>query len=38
MIKKYKIYNDDNELVAEGGLQEILELLLNLGYSIKVQK
>ncbi len=31
----YKIYNEDNELVAKGGLFEILELLINLDYKIE---
>lgn len=38
MTKKYKIYNQDNELVANGKLLEILELLINLGYRIEVEK
>ena len=38
MAKEYKIYNEDNELVEEGGLQEILELLINLGYRIEENK
>ena len=29
---KYKIYNEDNELVAKGGLFNILQLLINLGF------
>jgi hypothetical protein len=32
---KYRIYNEDNELVEEGGLFEIIELLINLGYRIE---
>ena len=35
MINKYKIYNEDNELVGKGGLLEILELLINLGYKVE---
>ena len=35
MINKYKIYNEDNELVSKGGLLEILELLINLGYKVE---
>jgi hypothetical protein len=35
MTKEYKIYNEDNELVAQGKLLEILELLINLGYRIE---
>mgnify|MGYP003125916453 FL=1 len=38
MTKEYKIYNEDNELVAEGKLLEILELLINLGYRIEENK
>ena len=33
--KKFKIYNEDNELVAKGELPEILQLLINLGYKIE---
>ena len=32
---KYKIYNEDNELVAKGGLFNILQLLINLGFKIE---
>ena len=32
---KYKIYNEDDELVAKGGLFNILQLLINLGYRIE---
>tara|TARA_Y100000004_G_scaffold161918_1_gene190279 strand:+ start:253 stop:381 length:129 start_codon:yes stop_codon:yes gene_type:complete len=32
---KYKIYNEDDELVAKGGLFDIIELLINLGYRIE---
>ena len=32
---KYKIYNEDDELVAKGGLFKILQLLINLGYRIE---
>lgn len=38
MINKYKIYNEDNELVAKGELPEILQLLINLGYKIEEKK
>ena len=31
----YKIYNEDNELVAKGGLFNIIQLLINLGYKIE---
>ncbi len=31
----YKIYNEDDELVAKGGLFEILELLINRGFKIE---
>jgi hypothetical protein len=34
-LAKYKIYNEDNELVAKGELLEILQLLINLGYRIE---
>ena len=37
-LAKYKIYNEDNELVAKGELPEILELLINLGYRIEENK
>ena len=30
-----KLYNEDDELVEEGELPEILELLINLGYKIE---
>lgn len=36
--KKFKIYNEDNELVAKGELPEILQLLINLGYKIEEKK
>ena len=32
---KYKIYNEDDELVAKGGLFNIIQLLINLGYRIE---
>tara|TARA_R100001594_G_C3948040_1_gene242328 strand:- start:24 stop:347 length:324 start_codon:yes stop_codon:yes gene_type:complete len=32
---EYKIYNEDDELVAKGGLFNILQLLINLGYKIE---
>jgi acyl-coenzyme A thioesterase PaaI-like protein len=38
MAKEYKIYNEDNELVAKGELLEILQLLINLGYRIEENK
>ena len=38
MSKEYKIYNEDNELVAKGQLLEILQLLINLGYRIEENK
>jgi len=38
MSKEYKIYNEDNELVAKGKLLEILQLLINLGYRIEENK
>jgi len=38
MTKEYKIYNEDNELVAKGKLLEILQLLINLGYRIEENK
>jgi hypothetical protein len=38
MTKEYKIYNEDNELIAKGKLSEILQLLINLGYRIEEMK
>ena len=32
---KYTIYNEDDELVAKGGLFNILQLLINLVYRIE---